>query len=133
MTSGKQMLNSRFTVFDPYRTLTGTHPRPKGKHPELHLARRHKFALAMGVGLGKDDFLLITSCLPRNLQFSGSNLRRRAACYEGGKLRFRRSETERLGEDHCGRPKFWTQRLQRYESLHVLLGRMRRPFKGLGL
>ena len=69
--------------------------------------QRHKFALAMGVGLGKDGFQTITSCLPRNLQFSGSNLQRCAACYDAGELRLRRGKMERLGEDRFGGPGFW--------------------------
>src|SRR5208283_884299 len=91
---------------------------------------RHKFALAMGVGLGKDGFQTITSCLPRNLQFSGSNLQRRATCYDAGELRLRGGKLERLGEDRRWRPRFWPQRIQRYESPHLLFGRVRCPFEG---
>ena len=84
----------------------------------------------MGVGLGKDGFQTFTSCLPRNFQFSGSNLQRRAACYDAGELRLRSGKMKSLGEDRCGRPRFWPQRIQRYESMNFLLRRVRWPFAG---
>jgi hypothetical protein len=75
----------------------------------------------MSVGLGKYGFQLSTSCLPRNLHFPGGNLQRHAARHDACELRLPSSELESLGEDRSRRPGFWLQRIQRYESMHVLL------------
>jgi len=78
----------------------------------------------MGVGLGKDRFLADCERLPRNLQFLGCYGQRRAASYDAGELRLRSGKLERLGENRCWRPRFRPQRIQRYESLYVLLRRV---------
>ena len=78
----------------------------------------------MSVGLGKHGFQLFTSCLPRNFQFSGSNLQRRTARHDTGELRLPSGKLESLGEDRCRRPRFWPHNIQRYESLHFLLRRV---------
>ena len=99
-------LNETRIVIETWRVITPPAPDPN-LSPDL-VEQRYKFALAMGVGLGKDGFQLIARRVPGNLQFSGGDLRRCAARDDASELRFRRRKPECFGEDRCWRPWPWS-------------------------